>query len=173
MAGLRQPAFANQLRERRIAGERIGLLVLAVHHWNCGDAFAERPGAFRIVIPPDLPPAGADYSSIAGLDVVICGTEWPAMYMAARGAIAAPSASVWVELADGVKEVEHHWSCPPGELLSVGGFVPPGAFARHLQSLRKMRLLSGDGVYGAESFRAVREQAWIETFGTADPMALS
>jgi hypothetical protein len=164
---LRQPAFANQLREKREAGERVGLAVVSVHHWDCGDFFVERGDVFRVVVPPDMAPAGVDYSILQGLDVLICGTSWPPMYMACRGAMSANAASVWAELADGICRVEHTSWCRAGELIEASGRYPKQVYGSVLRAYRNMMILSGDGIYGTEPFALLRSRMLERLFGSS------
>ncbi|MBK8399989.1 MAG: hypothetical protein IPL29_02625 [Propionivibrio sp.] len=50
---MRAPAYAKALMARRRRGERIGLLVVAVHDWHAGEEFTAHAEVARVVLPPD------------------------------------------------------------------------------------------------------------------------
>ena len=53
---MRSPAYAKDLMARRRSGERIGLLVVAVHDWHAGEEFTAHAEVARVVLPPDSLP---------------------------------------------------------------------------------------------------------------------
>mgnify|MGYP001362128851 CR=1 FL=1 len=59
---MRPLAYGNDVMERRARGERVGLLVVAVHDWDAGQWYAGRPEVCRVVLPSDLPIEAADWT---------------------------------------------------------------------------------------------------------------
>lgn len=152
----KRPAYAIDLLKRRDAGERIGLVLLAVDDWHGGWSLADRPNVARIVAAGDYDIASGDFGCMAGLDVLVCGECQDDRFNAAvRACFAHGAASVWGEYADGVARLDP-WRMAPG-YLAQDRSVPFERFGAALVNHREVALLLGDGFYGMAAFDPVRQ----------------
>lgn len=152
-------AFAAELAARQAADERVGLLLVSVDDWEGGADLLWRPGVARVVVPEDLPTDRADWSCVAGLDVLVCGAAAAERFDAAvLATMQAGAASVWGEMADGVWRLEF-W--PHRSPYYAGANWPErglpvaklgAALARH----RRTAILFAEGFYGSAAFEGVR-----------------
>lgn len=150
----RAMAYAKALAERRRAGERVGLLVVAVHDWSAGLWFDAQPAVGRVVLPDDLAVEAADWSVCLALDVVVCGSADAAVFNAVvRAALAAGAVSCWGEFGDGL-----HRLAAVGRrgVVAVDGPFPPAKLGAVLQAYRPAALALGIGGYGSRVFEATR-----------------
>jgi len=146
--------YAKAVAERRRAGERVGLLVVAVHDWSAGSWFEGRPEVCRVVLPDDLAVEAADWSVCLALDVVVCGSAGDAVFNAAvRAVLAAGAVSCWGEYSDGL-----HRLAAVGRrgVVAVDGPFPPAKLGAVLQAYRPTALALGIGGYGSRVFEATR-----------------
>lgn len=146
--------YAKAVAERRRAGERVGLLVVAVHDWAAGSWFDGRPEVCRVVLPDDLAVEAADWSVCLALDVVVCGSADAAVFNAVvRAALAAGAVSCWGEFGDGL-----HRLAAVGRrgVVAVDGPFPPAKLGAVLQAYRPAALALGIGGYGSRVFEATR-----------------
>jgi hypothetical protein len=159
--------YAKALRDRRHAGERIGLLVVSVHDWEAGKDLESLPNVARLVVPPDGLPHEFDWSCAVALDCLVCGDGAESVfYAAALMLMAARSASVWGLFADGV------WLLEQGSprwyrhgLVATEGPVLPGKLAAALRNHRERALLTRAGVYGTPLFDGARVALFDHIFG--------
>ena len=166
---LKMLAYARDVLAMRDRGERIGLLVLAVHDWSAGKWLAGKPNVARVVVPEDTPPEGCDLSLVFGLDVLVCGVDSPAFDMAVRGALAYRAASVWIETRDGFQRVE----VMPASRVIVGyEVVTPGSFAQVLASRRDLMLAMGDWPFDQPAYASLRATVLARVLGQAQAEAL-
>lgn len=155
---MRGPAYANKVIGRRKLGERIGLLVVALHDWNAGQEIALRPNVRRVVLAEDTLPHELDWSCCVALDCLVVGECDESVFWAAVTMIyAAGAASIWGEFAGGVYRLER-W---PSRLVPRGfyadeGPIPVGKLGRAVDANRTYGLLFRRGVYGTPMFDAAR-----------------
>lgn len=152
-------AYAKAVAERRRNGERVGLLVVAVHDWNAGKWFEASPEVCRVMLPADLAVDEADWSVCLALDVVLTGAANDEVFFSAvRSAIAAGAVSCWGEFADGV-----HRLAVIGRqtVVAVEGPFPINKLGAALRAFRSDALALRIGGYGSRVFDAVR----TATFG--------
>jgi len=159
----KSPAYARDVVARRHSGERIGLLVVAVHDWQAGKWFEGRPEVARVVVPDDLPLHTARFDCAHALDVLICGAGSAKDFDIVADALTkAEPASVWAEYEDGIWRLEKvgriGWS-------AIEGPFPVQWLARAIQSHRTWGLLRGEGIYGRPVFAAARLAAHAALFG--------
>ena len=160
-------AYINALRERRRAGERIGLLVVSVHDWESGKDLEARANVARLVVPPDGLPHEFDWSAVVALDCLLVGQCQEAVFYASALMLrSASAASVWAEFDDGV------WRLDSGSakwyrhgLVAVEGPVLPSEFPAALRNFRERSLLTRAGVYGTRAFDAARTALFDQVFG--------
>jgi hypothetical protein len=161
------PAFGKALIGRRKLGERIGLLVVAVHDWDAGKELASRSGTARVVVDVDQLPHELDWSCAVALDCLIVGGCAEAVFYAtATMLFAAGAASIWGEFEDGIWRLER-WpypGCPSGFLVEDGP-VPAARFGTKLAAYRSWALLTRAGVYGTRVFDAARDAEYAKAFG--------
>lgn len=160
-ARLKPPAYARDVQAQLAAGQRIGLLVVAVHDWDAGKDLADKPNVARIVLPPDLPPEGADLSILQGLDVLVCGVDSPAFWMTVRGAFAWRAATVWIDDADDVLRLTDY------PTLTTLQRSPRNRLAAALTAHREMALLSREWPYDQPVFEPARQSLMRRLFGAS------
>ncbi len=163
----RLPAYAHDLLKKRQEGARIGLLLVAVDDWKGGWYLADKPNVFRIVCPPDLDIAGADFSVSEGCDVLVCG-EGAAdrLNMATLACLAAGAASAWGEYNNGLWRTTF-WPHEAPFLVCEEGPVQTDEFAARLTAFREREILLEAGHYGKPMFRPVR-MAMLARLGLAE-----
>lgn len=161
MAGNRPPLpYSKALLARRKAGERIGLLVVALHDWEAGENIASREHTARVVVPDDKLPHDLDWSACVALDCLLCGPcPEPVFYAAATMLYAAGAASIWGEFEDGIWRLEH-WARMPFGFYAEGGPVTHARLGWALSLYRDWALMARCGAYGT----AIYAQARLETF---------
>ena len=152
----RLPAYGVEVLRRREAGERIGLLLLAVDDWHGGWYFQEKPNVARIVAPEDFDISTGDLTIVVGLDVLVCGDCDHARFNQAIGAaFRSGAASVWGEFDGGITRLEH-WRQAPG-YIAADKPVPSERFGAALTSNRDVQILLQEGFYGMAAFDPVRQ----------------
>lgn len=161
----RSPAFAKDVVARRQRGERVGLLVIALHDWNAGRWFDARPEVSRVVVPDDIEPKQVRFDVAHALDVVICGSPTlPDFYAYVSALELAGPASIWGEFDDGFWRLERSrfgrrdWEGSDGPL-------PVQWLAKAVHAHRQWALLRGEGLYGLPAFAAARKAAYSSLFG--------
>lgn len=147
-------AFSRELIAKRKSGDRVGLLVISLHCWRSGLWFEERPEVARLVLPPDVAVAEADWSVCLALDVVLCGAAVDGVFNdAVRAVVGAGAVSAWGEYADGLYLLS---VLPSGSVVAVGDAVPAARLGGALRSYRSAALaLRLDG-YRSRVFDAAR-----------------
>jgi hypothetical protein len=161
------PAYARPLLARRKRGERIGLLVVALHDDHAGSEYVARSHTARIQLTEDMLPHEMDWSCVVALDCLLVGQcDDAVLYAAATMLYAAGAASIWAEYPDGVHRLErwHSTACPTG-FYACDGPVPPARLGAALAAHRAWALMRRDGVYGTELFDASRDAQFEHTFG--------
>lgn len=160
-------AYGKQLVGRRKLGERVGLLVVALHDWNAGLDVAARTGVARVMLAEDVLPHEADWSCAVALDCLVVGECDPAVFYAAVTMLfAAGAASIWGQFADGVYLLRRWPSrCCPMGFYAEGEAISPGRFARALSVHRDCSLLIRAGVYGTNLFDSARAEVFDKAFG--------
>ena len=159
--------YAKALRDRRLAGERIGLLVVSVHDWEAGKYLECQPNVARLVVPQDGLPHEFDWSCAVALDCFLLGRcDEAVFYAAALMLRSAKAASVWAEFDDGI------WRLAKGSpkwyrhgLIAEEGPIAPEKFAAALRNYRERCLLTRAGVYGTRAFDAARSALFDQIFG--------
>lgn len=158
---MKAPAFARGLIERRRAGERIGLAVVALD-WDSGKEYEGRPNVGRIVAPPDFDLARGSWLAVASLDVLLLGAVDEARFYEAAEAIwRAGPLSLWADFDDGLHRLERTatgW-------LSVDGPVPASKLGGALRLRRDQALLCASRSYGLPTFAAARKAVFEMAFG--------
>lgn len=164
---MRPPAFGKQLIQRRKLGERIGLVVIAVHDWDAGLDLAARSGTARLVVDIADMPHELDWSSVVALDCLVLGECDPSVfYAAATMVFAAGAASLWGDFQDGIWRLDRSTSrYAPTGFVAVDGPVVPARLGSALAHHRTWSLMASSGAYGAPVFDAAREAAYAQVFG--------
>ena len=163
------PAYGRPLIGRRKAGERIGLLIVAVHDEHAGHDYASRPNTARVAVLEDTLPHELDWSCAVALDCLVVGAcDVRVFYAAMTMLYAAGAASLWGDFADGIWRLER-W---PSALATAGfyaadGPVDPARLGAALAAHRAWSLLRGAGVYGTPAFAAARSAEFANAFGPA------
>ncbi len=152
---MRRPlAHGKALLARRAAGERVGLLVVAVRDWSAGTWFESRPEVARVVLPDDVPVGAADWSPCLALDCVVCGGCPDEVFYAVCDALQAHgAASVWGEFADGICLIERigrRW-------VAVEAPLPVASLAPALRRWRQVATGLGLGFYRSRIFDGARQ----------------
>lgn len=150
---MRPLAYGNDVMERRARGERVGLLVVAVHDWDAGQWYAGRPEVCRVVLPSDLPIEAADWTIALAADVLVCGRCDERLFYAVCSALArAGAASVWGDFDDGF------WSLEPlrKSWVALEGPYPVQRFGAALRRHRDAMILLRRGMYGSRVYDAAR-----------------
>lgn len=150
---LRPPAYGKELLARRAAGERVGLLVVALHDWDAGMWFDGRPEVGRVLLPEDTAVESVDWSVAMALDVLVCGSADDAVFYAACDALAsAGAASVWGDFNDGIWLLERArrlW-------LAVDGPYDVRRLSGSLRLHREVMMMLRRGFYGSRVFDLAR-----------------
>lgn len=167
MSYRKPPAYGKALVARRKLGERIGLLVVAVHDWEVGVDLASRPNVARVVVPEDTLPHELDWSPCVALDCLVCGDcPEPVFYAAVTMLHAAGAASIWGQFADGVARLE-----PMRSKMAPFGFIatdtpfPIQSLGIALQMYREWALMTRAGVYGTKAYAPARFDVFLRVFG--------
>lgn len=161
-------AYGKQLLVRRKLGERIGLLVVALHDWNAGLEMASRPHVARVMLDEGQMPHECDWSPVLALDCLIAGDEVDdaVFYATATMLYAAGAASIWGEFPDGIWRLERwHSKCCPMGFYAEAGPIAPERFGRALAAHRDCSLLIRAGVYGTKLYDAARAAVFDQAFG--------
>lgn len=163
------PAYGRPLIGRRKAGERIGLLIVAVHDEQAGRDYAQRPNTARIAVLEDALPHELDWSCAVALDCLVVGAcDVRIFYAAVTMLYAAGAASLWGEFIDGIHRLERWASAlAPAGFYAADGPIDPARFGAALSAHRSWALLRGDGVYGTPAFAAARSAEFAAAFGPA------
>ena len=163
------PAYGRPLIGRRKAGERIGLLIVAVHDEHAGHDYASRPNTARVAVLEDVLPHELDWSCAVALDCLVVGAcDVRVFYAAVTMLYAAGAASLWGEFADGIHRLER-WASPlaPAGFYAADGPIDPARFGAALAAHRSWALLRREGVYGTPAFCAARSAEFDHAFGPA------
>ena len=106
----RQPPLGGRpLIGRRKAGERIGLLIVAVHDDAAGHALAQRSGTARVQVRVDMLPHELDWSCAVALDCLVLGEcAEPVFWATVTMLYAAGAASIWGEFDSGIWRLERY-----------------------------------------------------------------
>jgi|GEM_PF-6859126 hypothetical protein len=151
---LRPLAHGKALAARIAAGERVGLLVVALHDWDAGRWFDGRPEVARVVLPADLPVEGASWACCLALDCVVCGSADEATFYAACAAIADHgAASVWGEFSDGFRRLDRAGRC----WYADEGPLPANKLGAALRDYRTAATMTGQGFYRSRIFDGIRD----------------
>lgn len=168
MPGYKPPlAWGKALIARRKAGERIGLVIVAVHDWDAGAELAARPNTARVVVPEDKLPHELDWSPCVALDVIVMGEcAEPAFWAAVTMLYAAGAASIWGCFEDGIWRLERWVSrlFPTGFYAAEGPF-PEARLGGAIKRYRDWALMTRAGVYGTKLFDAARAAVFESIFG--------
>lgn len=161
------PAYGKQLLARRKLGERIGLLVVAVHDWDAGRELASRSGTARIVVDEADMPHELDWSCAVALDCLLVGDcDRSVFYAAATMLFAAGAASLWGDFGDGIWRLERwHTKCCPMGFYADDGPVQPARLGVALATHRSWALMTRAGVYGTKLFDSARDAEYAKAFG--------
>jgi hypothetical protein len=161
------PANGRPLIGRRKAGERIGLLIVAVHDHAAGNELALRPNTARVQVMIDTLPHELDWSCVVALDCLIVGACRPELFYATATMLyAAGAASIWGEFDDGLWRLArwHSASCPTG-FYADDGPIQPNRLGEALAVHRSWELMRSAGVYGTKLFDAARDAEFTQIFG--------
>ena len=161
------PAYGRPLIGRRKAGERIGLLIVALHDGDAGRDLSARPNTARVELLEDALPHELDWSCAVALDCLLVGAcDERVLWAAATMLYAAGAASLWGEFADGIYRLERWVSplCPYG-FYSDDGPIDAESLGRALTAHRAWALMRRAGVYGTPAFDAARAAEFAHTFG--------
>lgn len=160
----RSLAYAKALADKRQRGERVGLLVVALHDWRAGQWFEGRPEVGRVVLPADLDVQDADWTIALALDVLVCGLAPDDVFYSACSALEkAGAASIFGEFDDGL------WLMERAEKLwyATEGPFPVQKLGAVLRSHREVMMMLRRGFYGSRIFDGARRAIASETFGVA------
>lgn len=150
---LRPPAYGKELVARRNAGDRVGLLVVALHDWDAGLWFDGRPEVGRVLLPEDTSVDSVDWSVAMALDVLVCGSADDVVFYAACDALAhAGAASVWGDFNDGIHLLERAsrlW-------FSADGPYDVRRLSSSLRWHREIMMMLRRGFYGSRVYDAAR-----------------
>ena len=163
------PAYGRPLIGRRKAGERIGLLIVAVHDESAGHDLASRQNTARVAVLEDTLPHELDWSCAVALDCIVVGDCSESLFYATVTMLyAAGAASIWGEFEDGVWRLERYVS----KAFPMGFYAPDGPFDASrlgwaLATHRSWALMRREGVYGTPIFDAARAAEFVRAFGQA------
>ena len=158
------PAYGNALLARRKLGERIGLLIVAVHDNDLGRELAARSGTARVLVHETTLPHELDWTCAVALDCLICDCDETLLYATATMLFAAGAASIWAQFDEGIFRLERYRSDRRG-FIAPEWPVAPGALGRAIQAHRQLSLLRREGVYGAPIFDGARDELLASIFG--------
>lgn len=161
------PAGGRPLLGRRKAGERIGLLIVAVHDDAAGRELALRSGTARIQVMIDTLPHELDWSCSVALDCLVLGEcAEPVFYATVTMLHAAGAASIWGVFADGVWRLERYLSkATPQGFYATDGPVEPAKLAQAIKIHREYALMTRRGLYGTAPYAPARLAAFRNIFG--------
>jgi hypothetical protein len=161
------PAGGRPLIGRRKAGERIGLLIVAVHDDTAGRELALRSGTARVQVMIDTLPHELDWSCAVALDCLVMGEcAEPVFYAAVTMLHAAAAASIWGVFADGVWRLERYLSkATPQGFYAADGPVEPSGLAYAMKMHREHALMTRRGIYGTPHYAQARLAAFRNVFG--------
>jgi hypothetical protein len=162
---LRALPYAAALSDRRMAGERVGLLVVSVHDWNAGKWFEAKPEVGRVVLPADVAVDAADWSICLALDCLVCGAAVDGTFYEVCDALKrCGAASVWAEMEDGICLIE-----PVGRRwVVIDGPYQLNKLGAALRKHRETAMMLGLGFYGSRVFNAARLALIDNVAGLAD-----
>jgi len=164
----RQPPLGGRpLIGRRKAGERIGLLIVAVHDDAAGHALAQRSGTARVQVRVDMLPHELDWSCAVALDCLVLGEcAEPVFWATVTMLYAAGAASIWGEFDSGIWRLERYVSkATPQGFYCTGEPVNSGALGHALKINREVSLMTRHGVYGTAPYAAARLAVFRNIFG--------
>lgn len=154
-------AYGKDLIALRRRGDRVGLLVVAVHDWEAGMQFAGRSEVARVVLPEDVPVAEADWSVAMALDVLVCGDSAPEVvfYDTCSALRKAGAASLWGGFEEGILLLDQlagrSWVTGFGH--PYGGPYDGPRFSAALRGYRSLMMMLRDGFYGSRIFDGARQ----------------
>jgi hypothetical protein len=159
---MKAPAFARGLIDRRRAGERIGLAVVALD-WESGKDYEGKPNVARIVAPHDFDLGRGSWLAVAGLDVLLLGMVSEVRFYEAAAAIwRAGPLSLWADFNEGV----HRLDKTPAGWIAVDGPVALSKLGGALRLQRDQALLCASRIYGLPAFAPARKAAFEMAFGS-------
>lgn len=166
----RSPAYARDVVTRRNQGERIGLLVVAIHDWKAGRWFQGRPEVARVVVTEDQKPDQMRFDCAHALDVVLCGSCTAQELQAVASAVSLwEPASLWGEFEAGICRIDR---VGKASWYAVGEPVAVRDLARAVRNYREAALAAGEGIYGSGVFLGARKAALQSLLGAgADDLA--
>jgi len=160
----KHPAFSRDVIARRQAGDRIGLLVVAIHSWRAGKWFGERAEVARVVVPPDQPADLLRFDCALHLDVVLCGDcDDDVLYAVADSLSLYQPASIWAEFEDGFSRLDRvgrSW-------VTDGDPVPLRGLAAAVRAYRMYSLAQQIGPYRSADYDPAREAFLVALLGEA------
>ena len=167
---MRSAPYSRELMERRRAGERIGLVVVALD-WKAGLDLAQKPNVARVVAPDGFDVRQASWAAVSSLDVALVGgVDESRFYDAAAAIWRSGVASLWGEFCDGFYRMSPG-RCS-GRWVAEDGPVESVKLGAALRRFRELSLLCASGVYGAASFAAARRAMFDLVFGDAAVTAM-
>lgn len=166
------PAYGRPLIGRRKAGERIGLLVVAVHDESAGHDLASRPNAARVAVLEDALPHELDWSCAVALDCIVVGDCSESLFYATVTMLyAAGAATIWRLFDDGLWRMERWQSaCCPMGFYAADGPYDGDRLGVALATHRSWALMRRAGVYGTPIFEEARTAEFSRAFGPAAAM---
>jgi hypothetical protein len=161
------PAYSKSLISRRKLGERIGLLIVAVHDWEAGRDLEARSGTARIVVAEDCLPHELDWAPAVALDCLVVGECQESVFYATVTMLhAAGAASIWGEYSTGILRIEQWKSkCCPTGFYTVDPPVSIEKFSAELRRYRELALVTRLGNYANPIFATARLAAFRNVFG--------
>jgi hypothetical protein len=159
---MKAPAFARGLIDRRRAGERIGLAVVALD-WESGKDYEGKANVARVVAPSDFDLARGSWLAVASVDVLLVGAVAEARFYEAAAAIwQAGPLSLWADFDDGLHRLEK----TPAGWLAFDGPVPAAKLGGALRLHRDQALLCASRIYGLPAFAPARKAVFEMAFGS-------
>jgi hypothetical protein len=150
---VRPLAHGKALEARRATGERVGLVVVAIHDWNDGRWFESRTEVARVVLPADLQVQDANWAPFLALDCLVTGGDDATFYAVCAALADHGAASVWGAFADGFHRLERGHSL----WHAVDGPFPPEKLGAALRQYRALATVLSHGFYRSRIFDGVRE----------------
>ncbi|NHQ83185.1 hypothetical protein HA051_16595 [Chromobacterium vaccinii] len=157
----RMPPYGREVFARREAGQRVGLLVVAVSDWRAGMGWQQREGVCRVVVPPDYDLTLADWSFAVGLDVLLVmgrdASHQRLEEVAASLDKLVMLNSLWMEQHDavtGMPMIAEAVVLRGGRLVPGLEWFPARQLARRVVERRELNALLGAGPFhSAPQFR--------------------
>ena len=150
---MRPLAHGRALEARRAAGERVGLVVIAVHDWKDGLWYDGRPEVARVVLPADLQVQEASWAPFMALECAVTGGDEATFYAVCAALETHGAASIWGAFADGFHRLERGvnlWN-------AVDGPYPPEKLGAAVRNYRALATVLSHGFYRSRIFDSVRD----------------